>query len=63
MREAIACLNRIELETLPLTSDLRERALNLMDLRGTPTDVLLQVSQWNLDETQQSAVQAAQVGG
>lgn len=56
VREAIARLDRIELETLPLEPSLRERALSLMDLRGTPDDVLHQVSQWALDDTQQAAV-------
>ncbi len=57
VRDAIARLDRVELETLPLEPDLRERALSLMDLRGNPADVLKQVSQWTLDETQQAAVQ------
>jgi ATP phosphoribosyltransferase regulatory subunit len=56
VREAIARLDRVELEILPLELDLRERALSLMDLRGNPADVLQQVSQWTLDETQQAAV-------
>jgi ATP phosphoribosyltransferase regulatory subunit len=56
VRQAIACLDRVALETLPLESALRERALALMDLRGTPVDVMQQVSQWALDETQQMAV-------
>ncbi len=57
VRQAIARLDRVELETLPLEPELRERALSLMDLRGNPIEVLQQVSQWNLDETQQTAVQ------
>jgi ATP phosphoribosyltransferase regulatory subunit len=57
VRQAIARLDRVELETLPLEPDLRERALSLMDLRGNPVEVLQQVSQWALDETQQTAVQ------
>lgn len=56
VRQAIACLDRIALGTLPLEADLSARALSLMDLRGNPGDVLQQVSQWHLDETQQTAV-------
>ncbi|HEY9639397.1 MAG TPA: ATP phosphoribosyltransferase regulatory subunit, partial [Coleofasciculaceae cyanobacterium] len=36
VREAIATLDRITLETLPLSPDLQARALLLMDLRGQP---------------------------
>jgi ATP phosphoribosyltransferase regulatory subunit len=57
VRAAIACLDRVRLEKLSLEPNLRERALSLMDLRGNPGDVLQQVSQWALDETQQAAVQ------
>lgn len=56
VRQAIAQLNRVELEQLPLESDLRHRALKLMDLRGEPMAVLQQVSQWSLDPTQLTAV-------
>jgi ATP phosphoribosyltransferase regulatory subunit len=57
VRAAIAQLNRVELEQLPLETDLRNRALKLMDLRGEPIAVLQQVSQWSLDATQLTAVQ------
>lgn len=56
VRHAIAHLDRITLETLPLSLELRDRALRLMDLRGKPADVLQMVSQFDLDATQQAAV-------
>ncbi|MGB5916391.1 MAG: ATP phosphoribosyltransferase regulatory subunit, partial [Phormidesmis sp.] len=37
VRQNIADLNRVGLETLPLTQDLQALALRLMDLRGEPT--------------------------
>ncbi len=40
VRRAIAHLDRISLEQLPLSPDLRQRALALLDLRGEPTTVL-----------------------
>jgi ATP phosphoribosyltransferase regulatory subunit len=57
VRAAIAQLNYVALEQLPLEPTLRDRALKLMDLRGKPTSVLQQVSQWSLDATQLAAVQ------
>jgi ATP phosphoribosyltransferase regulatory subunit len=57
VREAIAQLNHVELEQLPLEPELRNRALKLMNLRGTPVEVLAQISQWSLDATQMAAVQ------
>jgi ATP phosphoribosyltransferase regulatory subunit len=57
VREAIAQLNHVELEQLPLEPNLRQRALKLMNLRGQPMEVLQQVSQWSLDATQLTAVQ------
>lgn len=56
IRHAIATLDRVTLETLPLSSELRDRALRLLDLRGNPTDVLTQVSQLQLDPTQQASL-------
>ncbi len=56
VRAAIARLDRVELETMPMEVSLRERALSLMDLRGEPLQVLQQVSQWTLDDYQRSAV-------
>ncbi|HEY9861190.1 MAG TPA: ATP phosphoribosyltransferase regulatory subunit [Candidatus Obscuribacterales bacterium] len=56
VRQAIAHLDRIALETLPLSAELRERALFLLDLRGRPADVLQKVSSLDLDATQRQAV-------
>ncbi|MEB3212456.1 MAG: ATP phosphoribosyltransferase regulatory subunit [Leptolyngbyaceae bacterium] len=56
IRLAIAQLDRITLETLPLAPDLRDRALWLLDLRGKPADVLQKLSAIDLDETQQTIV-------
>ncbi|MBM0741325.1 ATP phosphoribosyltransferase regulatory subunit [Phormidium sp. CLA17] len=56
VRRAIANLDRIALETLPMTQDLRDRALLLLDLRGTPTEVLQKVSSLDLNPTQQAAL-------
>jgi ATP phosphoribosyltransferase regulatory subunit len=56
IRNAIAHLDRVTLETLPLSSELRERALFLFDLRGRPTDVLQKVTSLDLDTSQQAIV-------
>jgi ATP phosphoribosyltransferase regulatory subunit len=56
VREAIAQLNHVELEQLPLEPALRSRALTLMNLRGKPMEVLGQINQWSLDATQLAAV-------
>lgn len=56
VRQAIAHLDRIELEALPLSADLRERALMLLDLRGQPADVLQRVSQLDLAADQRAIV-------
>jgi len=56
VRQAIAHLDRIALETLPLSPELRERALFLVDLRGRPADVLQKVSSLDLDAAQREAV-------
>lgn len=56
VREAIASLDRIALETLPLSAELREQALFLLDLRGQPTDVLQRVSSLDLDNAQRTIV-------
>ncbi|UBF29067.1 ATP phosphoribosyltransferase regulatory subunit [Kovacikia minuta CCNUW1] len=52
VRWAIAHLDRITLETLPLSAELRDRALLLMDLRGCPADVLQRVANLELDISQ-----------
>lgn len=56
VRSAIANLDRITIDNLPLSDELRERARILLDLRGDPTEVLQQVSKLDLDEPQQLAV-------
>ncbi|WP_449419398.1 ATP phosphoribosyltransferase regulatory subunit [Phormidium nigroviride] len=56
VRSAIANLDRIALETLPLSPELRERAFLLFDLRGRPQDVLPIVANLDLDLSQREAV-------
>ncbi len=56
VRSAIANLDRIALETLPLSDELRSRALLLFDLRGRPEDVLEIVAKLDLDAPQQAAL-------
>ncbi|MBH8554899.1 ATP phosphoribosyltransferase regulatory subunit [Nostocaceae cyanobacterium CENA357] len=56
VRSAIANLDRITIDTLPLSDQLRERARIMLDLRGTSADVLQKVSTLNLDAEQQEAL-------
>jgi ATP phosphoribosyltransferase regulatory subunit len=56
VRQSIAHLDRLALESLPLSPELQERALLLLDLRGDPADVLQKVSSLELDENQRNAV-------
>ena len=56
VRWAIANLDRITLETLPLSPELRELALMLLDLRGRPSDVLQKVAKLKLELPQQEAL-------
>ncbi|MBE9181217.1 ATP phosphoribosyltransferase regulatory subunit [Oculatella sp. LEGE 06141] len=56
VREAIANLDRIALETLPLSAELRDRALFILDLRGRPADVLQRISSLDLDAQQRATV-------
>ena len=56
VRSAIANLDRIALETLPLSAELRERAFLLFDLRGRPQDVLPIVANLDLDLPQREAL-------
>ncbi|WP_377481491.1 MAG: ATP phosphoribosyltransferase regulatory subunit [Microcoleus anatoxicus] len=56
VRGAIANLDRVGLENLPLSKELRERALLLFDLRGRPEDVFPVVAKLDLDEPQQAAL-------
>jgi ATP phosphoribosyltransferase regulatory subunit len=56
VRTAIAHLDRITIDSLPLSDELRERARTMLDLRGNSADVLQKVSSLGLDEEQQEAV-------
>ncbi len=56
VRSAIANLDRVALETLSLSPELRERALFLFDLRGRPADVLQKVATLNLASSEQTIV-------
>jgi ATP phosphoribosyltransferase regulatory subunit len=58
VRRAIAYLDRLQLESLPLSPELRERALLLLDLRGRPADVIQRVSALDLDTQQRDTVNA-----
>lgn len=56
VRQAIATLDRIQLETLSLSPELRDRALLILDLRGRPANVLQQVSHLDLAPEQRKMV-------
>lgn len=54
MRQAIAQLDRVTLESLPLESQLRDRALLLHDLRGQPDQVFAKLQQLTLTPLEQT---------
>lgn len=56
VRHAIATLDRLSLEALPLSDELKARALLLLDLRGKPSDVLQRVSALDLDDSERAIV-------
>lgn len=56
VRDALAKLDRIALESMPLTPDQQRHALLLMDLRGKPGWVLEKVKQLDLNAQQQQQV-------
>lgn len=56
VRRAIAHLDRVTLENLPLSDELKERALMLLDLRGKPADVLQKVANLQLEPAQEEAL-------
>ncbi|MEH2324706.1 MAG: ATP phosphoribosyltransferase regulatory subunit [Nostoc sp.] len=56
VRSAIAHLDRITIDTLPLSDKLRDRARIMLDLRGPSADVLQKVSSLDLDQEQREAV-------
>ncbi|MEI2577433.1 ATP phosphoribosyltransferase regulatory subunit [Scytonema sp. PRP1] len=56
IRSAIAHLDRVTIDTLPLSDELRERAIIMLDLRGNPDDVLQKVTKLGLDQPLQAVV-------
>jgi ATP phosphoribosyltransferase regulatory subunit len=56
VRSAIAHLDRVTIDTLPLSDELRDRAKIMLDLRGKPADVLQKVSSLGLDQSLQAVV-------
>lgn len=54
VRQAIAQLDRVTLESLPLESQLRDRALLLHDLRGQPDQVFAKLQQLTLTPLEQT---------
>ncbi|WP_299487886.1 ATP phosphoribosyltransferase regulatory subunit [Acaryochloris sp. IP29b_bin.137] len=56
VRQAIAQLDRVGLSHLPLSPELKDHALFLLDLRGEPTQVLQKVAQLPLEPPQHEAV-------
>lgn len=56
IRTAIAHLDRITIDHLPLSDELRDRARMMLDLRGNSADVLQKVNSFDLDKHQQEAV-------
>lgn len=56
VRSAIANLDRITLDTLPLTDELHERAQIMLDLRGRASDVFPKLTALALESSQQAAV-------
>ncbi len=56
VRQAIAHLDRLALEAMPLSPELRDRALRLFHLRGNAGEVLAQVAEFGLNPEQQTMV-------
>jgi ATP phosphoribosyltransferase regulatory subunit len=56
VRMAIANLDSVAIDTLPLSEDLHEQARIMMDLRGKSGEVLQKVSTFPLDSSQRAAV-------
>ncbi|NJN71488.1 MAG: ATP phosphoribosyltransferase regulatory subunit [Limnothrix sp. RL_2_0] len=56
VRLAIAHLDRVGLQTLALTDELKAYALKIFDLRGKPEDVLAQVSLFDLSNQAKTSV-------
>jgi ATP phosphoribosyltransferase regulatory subunit len=55
VRHALAHLDRVALETMPMEDDLRSRALQILNLRGAPEQVIEALNQMPLDDYQQRA--------
>ena len=56
IRSAIVNLDRVAIDTLPLSKELCDRARTMLDLRGKSGDVLQRINTLNLDSQQQEAV-------
>ncbi|NJN87245.1 MAG: ATP phosphoribosyltransferase regulatory subunit [Leptolyngbyaceae cyanobacterium SL_7_1] len=56
VRRSIAQLDRLAIEALPLSHQLKQHALLLLDLRGRPADVLQRVSTLALTDEQRAIV-------
>lgn len=56
IRSAIVHLDRVAIDTLSLSKELRDRARIMLDLRGKSADVLQKINSLNLDSQQQEAV-------
>ncbi|BAZ14301.1 histidyl-tRNA synthetase 2 [Calothrix sp. NIES-4071] len=56
VRNAIAHLDRVALDELPLTDELHERARLMLDLRGHPSVVFAKLAKLNLEESQLESV-------
>jgi ATP phosphoribosyltransferase regulatory subunit len=56
VRSAIANLDRVTLDTLPLSDELHKRAQIMLDLRGPATDVFPKLAGLGLEPSQQAAV-------
>lgn len=56
VRQAISQLDRVGISQLPLSAELRQRALLLLDLRGQPEQVLQRVGQLDLEPQQLEGV-------
>ncbi|MGB3615972.1 MAG: ATP phosphoribosyltransferase regulatory subunit [Elainellaceae cyanobacterium] len=60
--QAFAAVDRVALETMPLSPDLRSHALTLFDLRGRqPEDVIQQLGQLDLNGAQRNLVNRLKV--
>ncbi|TAF07402.1 MAG: ATP phosphoribosyltransferase regulatory subunit [Nostocales cyanobacterium] len=56
VRNAIAHLDRVTIDTLPLSEEQHQRARIMLDLRGNSADVLAKVSSLDLDAHQLEAI-------